>query len=67
MKFAPKRSLQNGPATKWATPKKTTTKRAAPKWSRQKDVLPPLLYYDNFLMIIATSFLANVLITSRSK
>jgi len=31
-------SLQNGPATKWATQKRATSKRAAPKWLRHKVV-----------------------------
>jgi len=40
VKFAPKRSAQNGPATKWATPKRAKAKRAMPKRSRHKVVYP---------------------------
>jgi len=32
--------LQNGPTTRWAMPKRASTKQAVPKWSRKKDVLP---------------------------
>jgi len=54
-----KSSLQNGPAIKWAMPKRATTKWTAPKWSRHK-VVYPLQMLASYLVIWRLRHIASL-------